>query len=283
MTEADAPRIFEIVVAGAGAVGLALTSALNQAAPRLKIAVVDPKPAAADGGLRTVALSKGSRALLERLGAWKAIEPLAQPIRRMAIFDGGVRDAVRMEQLHFDAGAGEPLAHMAFNDDVTASLREIAARLGVVTIPAAVADFTPGRVNAALALTDGVVLNARLVVAADGANSKLRALAQIGTVGWDTGQSGIVATIAHEYDHEGRAEQHFLPAGPFAILPVTGHRSSIVWNESHEDAESLLALDAPPLEGVLGALYSSRSLCRDEWSESRLEACRPLSRLMSAQ
>lgn len=237
-------RVFDIVVAGAGVAGLALAAALKQAVPRLKIAVVDPKPDAADGRLRTVALSGGSRALLTRLGAWPALEPLAQPILKMAIFDGGVRDAVRVEQLQFDAGAGEPLAHMAFNDDVTAALRDVSVRLGVETIRGAVVGFTPGRVNARLDLAEGGVVSARLVVAADGANSKLRSLADIGIVGWDTGQSGIVATIAHEYDHEGRAEQHFLPAGPFAILPVTGKRSSIVWNESHSAAKALLALDA---------------------------------------
>ena len=87
-------------------------------------------------------------------------------------------------------------------------------------------------------------MRARLVVAADGARSKLRALADIPTVGWDTGQTGIVATIAHERDHEGRAEQHFLPAGPFAILPLPGAARSIVWNESHADAKAMLALDA---------------------------------------
>ncbi len=85
-------------------------------------------------------------------------------------------------------------------------------------------------------------MRARLVVAADGARSKLRALAEIPTVGWDAGQSGVVATIAHERDHHGRAVQHFLPAGPFAILPMPGRRSSIVWNESHADAKALLAL-----------------------------------------
>ena len=100
----------------------------------------------------------------------------------------------------------------------------------------------PGRDVARIELSGGEALRARLVVAADGARSKLRALAEIATSGWDTGQSGIVATIAHERDHEGRAEQHFLPAGPFAILPMPGRQSSIVWNESHADAEALLTL-----------------------------------------
>ena len=85
-------------------------------------------------------------------------------------------------------------------------------------------------------------MRARLAVAADGARSKLRALADIAAFGWDYDQAGIVATIAHERDHQGRAEQHFLPAGPFAVLPLPGRRSSIVWNERRADARALLAL-----------------------------------------
>ena len=87
------------------------------------------------------------------------------------------------------------------------------------------------------------LLRARLAVAADGARSKLRTLAGIPAYGWDYDQSGIVATIAHERDHEGMAEQHFLPAGPFAILPLPGRQSSIVWNERRADARALVALE----------------------------------------
>ena len=99
-------------------------------------------------------------------------------------------------------------------------------------LQASVVHWSPGKRVAALGLSDGRSLRARLAVAADGARSKLAALAGVATVGWDYDQAGIVATIAHERDHEGRAEQHFLPAGPFAILPLPGRRSSIVWNEA---------------------------------------------------
>ena len=245
MTESKAPspRRFDIAIVGAGAVGLAFAAVIQQAmGRRLAVAVIDPKPEASDGRLRTVALSEGSRRLLQRIGAWDLLEPKAQPILKMEIFDGGVRDPVRLKQLGFDAEPGETLAHMAFNDDVTATLRPVAAELGVKTIRGAVADLSVGRRMARLALVDGEALEARLIVAADGARSRLRTLAGIGTSGWDTGQSAIVATIAHEREHEGRAEQHFLPAGPFAILPMPGRQSSIVWNESHADAKVMLEL-----------------------------------------
>ena len=239
------PRPFDVLVVGAGPAGLSIAAAVKQALGRgASIAIVDPQPGRRDGRLRAVALAAGPRHLLERVGAWTALEPLAQPIQRMTIADGAVNDAVRLEHLQFDARDDEPLAHMAFNDDLTSALAEAGAALGVETIADAVVGFSAGRNAARIELASGSALRARLVVAADGGRSKLRALAEIPVVGWGTGQSGIVATIAHERDHEGRAEQYFLPGGPFAILPLPGRQSSIVWNESQADAKTLLALDA---------------------------------------
>ncbi len=91
-------------------------------------------------------------------------------------------------------------------------------------------------------LADGDTIAARLLVGADGARSQIRERAGIASHGWNYGQSAIVCTVAHERDHEGRAEEHFLPAGPFAILPLTGKRSSIVWTESAREAERIVAL-----------------------------------------
>ncbi len=90
--------------------------------------------------------------------------------------------------------------------------------------------------------TDGTMIAARLLVAADGARSTIRQAAGISTHGWNYGQSAIVVNVAHERDHGGRAEEHFLPAGPFAILPLKGRRSSIVWTESAQEAARIMAL-----------------------------------------
>ena len=136
---------------------------------------------------------------------------------------------------------------MAFNDDVVGALSALCDRLGVQRITGSVAHWASGKHVGELGLSDGRALRARLAVAADGARSKLTRLAEIQTVGWDYDQAGIVATVAHERDHEGRAEQHFLPAGPFALLPLPGRQSSIVWNERRADAEALLALDPDDL------------------------------------
>ena len=246
----ESAPIFDIVIAGAGASGLALAAAVKQAMQSgASIAIVDPAPPPSAGArpLRTVAIAEGPRRLLERIGAWEAIEPKAQAIVSMVIMDGEVRDAVRLPHLNFEPKNSGPLAHMAFNDDVVAALAALCDRVGVQRLAASVIHWAPGKHVAELGLSNGGSLRARLAVAADGARSKLSALADIATVGWDYDQAGIVATIAHERDHEGRAEQHFLPAGPFAILPLPGRRSSIVWNERRADASALLALDSEDL------------------------------------
>jgi 2-octaprenyl-6-methoxyphenol hydroxylase len=238
--------VFDVVIAGGAASGLALAAAVKRAlGAGAAVAVVDPAPPSAEAGrspLRTVAIAEGPRRLLESVGAWDAIGSKAQAILSMEIMDGEVRDAVRLPHLHFDAKGGGPLAHMAFNDDVVAALSSLCAGLGVERVAGAVARFSPGKRVAGLALADGRNLRARLAVAADGARSKLRGLGAIPVYGWDYDQSGIVATIAHERDHEGVAQQHFLPAGPFAILPLPGRQSSIVWNERRADARTLVAL-----------------------------------------
>jgi 2-octaprenyl-6-methoxyphenol hydroxylase len=251
--------IFDVVVAGAGASGLALAAAVKQAmGGRVSNAVVDPAPppGASATPLRTVAIAEGPRRLLERIGAWEAIEPKAQAIVSMVIMDGEVRDAVRIPHLNF--AAKDSLAHMAFNDDVVGALAALCDRLGVQRVTASVAHWAPGKRVAEFGLSNGASMRARLVVAADGARSKLSRLADIATIGWDYDQAGIVATIAHERDHEGRAEQHFLPAGPFAILPLPGRFSSIVWNERRADARALLALDPMDLTRELEYRFTLR-------------------------
>jgi 2-octaprenyl-6-methoxyphenol hydroxylase len=258
---AEPTPIFDLVIAGGGPSGLALAAAVKQAMlSGVAIALVDPAPppGASAAKLRTVAIADGPRRLLERIGAWEAIEPKAQPILKMAIMDGKTRDAIRPTHLHFEAQNSGPLAHMAFNDDVVGALAALCDRLGVQRLAASVAHWAAGKRVAALGLSDGRSARARLAVAADGARSKLSALADIATIGWDYDQAGIVATIAHERDHEGRAQQHFLPSGPFAILPLPGRRSSIVWNERRADARALLKLDPEDLTRELEARFTPK-------------------------
>src|SRR5690606_16733573 len=152
--------------------------------------------------------------------------------------DSRLSDPVRPVFLTFggEAAPGEPFAHMVLNRDLNGALRKRAGELGIeIRQSAAVESFETQPASVRLHLADGTEVQAKLLVAADGMRSKLRSMAGIKTVEWTYGQSGIVCTVAHERPHNGRAEEHFLPAGPFATLPLTGNRSSIVWTERTED------------------------------------------------
>ena len=249
-------QVFDILIAGGGIAGLALACCLKETmGAGLKVLVADPKLGESEGRDRAYAIAAGPRRLLERIGAWDKVSPHAQPIVEMAIMDGRAHDALRPTQLRFKERGDEPLAHMAMSDDLIAALVERATALGVECARDAVSRLAP-RPYTIEATIAGAALRARLVVAADGARSRLRALADIATFGWDYGQSAIVATIAHERDHAGRAEQHFLPAGPFAILPLPGRRSSIVWNEARDDAKALLSLQPEDFKRQLEARFT---------------------------
>jgi 2-octaprenyl-6-methoxyphenol hydroxylase len=92
-------------------------------------------------------------------------------------------------------------------------------------------------------MQDGSSLRANVLIAADGRNSRLREAAGIGVVGWTYKQVGIVTTVAHEKPHRARAMQHFLPAGPFAILPLAGNRSFITWTEDEQRGRAIVAMN----------------------------------------
>jgi 2-octaprenyl-6-methoxyphenol hydroxylase len=235
----------DVMIAGGGHVGLALALALRRAAPALSVTLVDAAaiaPARQDG--RASAIAAAGRRLLEGLGVWDEIAETAQPINDMIITDSRTRDVVRPIFLTFAGAAADdgPFAHMVTNAAMVGALHAAAVDAGVAVIaPATVRDFTAGRTSVSVRLADGRTMVARLLVAADGLRSRLRDLAGIGTATWSYGQSGIVATVAHERPHGGRAEEHFLPGGPFAILPLKGNRASLVWTERSEDAAQIVA------------------------------------------
>jgi 2-octaprenyl-6-methoxyphenol hydroxylase len=243
MTQANAKT--DILIAGGGFAGLALAIALRQGSDgALSVALADPAMDRASGDPRASAIAAAARRLFETIGVWPAIADGAQPILDMVVTDSRLDHAMRPTFLTFDGeiAPGEPFAHMIENGPMIAALLAKAREQGVDLRPVAVTQFQhdPARVTAQLA--DGSSLSARLLVAADGARSVIREQAGIAIHGWDYDQAGIVTTIAHERDHNGRAEEHFLPAGPFAILPLTGHRSSIVWTERKADAARYVAL-----------------------------------------
>jgi len=236
----------DIVIAGAGIAGLALAIAVRSALKsNFSVIVCDPalsrEPVADD---RVSAITVGAQRLLETLDIWKVISTRAQPVREMVITDSRLEDAVRPSFLTFaeDSTIDEPLAYIVEHHDLLSALRNACRDAGVRFNPQAVEVFEVADENLSAKCTDGTLIAARLLVAADGARSKLRNAARISCVNWPYKQSGIVATIGHERDHEGRAMQHFLPAGTFAILPLIGKRSSIVWTEKTEEANRIVAL-----------------------------------------
>jgi 2-octaprenyl-6-methoxyphenol hydroxylase len=234
----------DVLIGGAGFAGLSLAIALRQAlGPSFSVTVADPALASGQDE-RASAIAAAARRLFETIGVWHAAAARAQPILDMVITDSRLTDAARPVFLTFDGeiSPGEPFAHMIENRDLVAELAATARQDGVVLRPTAITGCELSRNEAVARLADGDTVAARLVVAADGARSRLRELADIRTFGWSYGQSAIVTTVAHERDHHGRAEEHFLPAGPFAILPLTGRRSSIVWTEEAHEAARIVAL-----------------------------------------
>jgi len=237
----------DVLIGGGGVAGLALAVALRQGlGDGFSVAVADPALDRAPSDPRASAIVAAAQRLFAAIGVWDAVAGEAQPILDMVVTDSRLTDAVRPVFLTFDGDAepGQPFAHMVENGPLLAALLARARATGVMLRPAAIAESAPSQSggDVSVALTGGERLRARLLVAADGAHSGIRARAGIPTRGWNYGQCAIVTTVAHERDHGGRAEEHFLPAGPFAILPLKHCRSSIVWTEHAAEAERILAL-----------------------------------------
>ena len=235
----------DILIAGGGFAGLALAIALRQAlGPAFAVTVADPLLARPAADARASAIAAAARRLLETIGVWQAVASEAQDIVDIVVTDSRLDDAVRPVFLTFggEVEPGEPFAQMIENGPLLAALVAKAKGEGVALAETSVVEFAADPKRVAATLGDGRTLAARLLVAADGARSRLRDLAGIAMVGWEYGQSAIVATVAHTRDHQGRAIEHFLPAGPFAILPLKNNRASLVWVEENAEAARIIAL-----------------------------------------
>jgi 2-octaprenyl-6-methoxyphenol hydroxylase len=246
----------EVAVVGGGLSGLSLGIAC--AAAGIEIAVIDredpAKMLAAPYDGRTTAIAYGSQQVLRGIGVWDALVPDAQPINEIRVADGN-----SPLFLHYDHRAlgDNALGFIVENRKLRHSLIARAQNLPSLTLFAPLgvetADYTNAGTN--LTLSDGRSLRASLVVGADGRNSPLRQAAGIKTVGADYRQTAIVCTVRHEAPHHGVAVEHFRAAGPFAILPMTGNRSSIVWTEHRRDAPALLKLDDADFTRELAARF----------------------------
>jgi len=245
----------DIIIVGGAYVGLCLAVAVKEACPQLDITVLDAGAAGAwQHDLRASAIAAAAVRMLDRLGLWQPVLPLSEPIREMIVTDSRLQDPVRPVFLTFsgDVEPHEAFAYMVENRHLNAALHKRAAELGVrVEAKAKAADFISEGGGVRVILHNGAVREGRLLIAADGARSAMREKAGIRIYRHAYNQVGIVCTVAHDKPHHGRAEEHFLPAGPFAVLPLKGNRSSLVWNETKEEAKRLLAADDLVFEAEL--------------------------------
>lgn len=243
---------YDVVVAGAGMAGA--TFALAAAQGGLKVALIDPQPFQAqlaptfDG--RSTAVAFSTFRMLDALGLGEGLRPHACRMDRILVTDGrrpgAASRAASPAFLRFDADeigdrtGGEPLGYMVENRRIRAALAQAVEASDITVLaPAAVAGVEAGVGGAVVTLQDGRSLYAELVVGAEGRGSTVRQAAGIDTLGWGYKQSGVVATVRLGRDHGNVAHEYFLPAGPFAILPLTDQRASLVWTETTRRAEAL--------------------------------------------
>lgn len=242
---------YDVIVVGAALNGLAAVLALGgkRAKRPLRVLLIDannPQSFATnvfDG--RASALTAGAARMFEVFGIWDELEPLAQAMTEIIVTDARNAREARPVLLHFGEGdGGRPQARMIENRFMYAALLKAAQDSPAISFATgvAVAGYSFGPGLARVRLADSREHRANLIVAADGRKSPAREAANIEMRGWDYDQSGIVATVSHELPHHGRAEEHFTPTGPFAILPLPGNLSSLVWAERRADAERILAM-----------------------------------------
>lgn len=242
--------IFDVAISGASFAGLAIARGLSQAlGPGIKIAVIDRAsgPHATGRDCRAFAIWAASKNLLEVLGVWGAIAPAAQAISAIEISDSALDDGLRPTRLTYDAvtAQGATAGYIVPAGALQRALYDSAAADPAITwiAPAEALELDLGQSFATVMLNDGGAVRACLVVAAEGRGSKLRDAAGIKTTGWGYEQTGIVAIVQFSEPHNGVAIQHFLPGGPFAILPMAGNRACVTWSSAQDEAVRILALD----------------------------------------
>jgi 2-octaprenyl-6-methoxyphenol hydroxylase len=240
----------DITIVGAGYVGRLLGLALSGArGVGLTLRLVDAAPVPGrPGDTRAYAIAAGTVRMLEKLGIWHRLEGKTQACSGMRITDSRAAELVRPAFLTIagDARDGEPFAHFVDGRDLQRAIIEACDAAGLeIEHDVAVSGIETDTYGVSLS---GDESPSRLLVGADGAKSAVRKAAGIKTVGWSYDQGAIITVIETEVPHEGEAIQHFLPGGPFAMLPLPGNgrgpdnKRGVVWTEKTRDAERLCRL-----------------------------------------
>lgn len=257
-------RLADAAIVGGGVVGAACALALAQQG--LQVTLIEhaepPTWLSNEADPRVYAFAPDSATLFESLGVWNAVrDARAHPYRRMRVWDAAGGD-----ELRFDADAfavkqlGWIIEHALLQDRLWTALRRSNV---TVRCPARVIALEQGDGTATLELDDGLRVEARIAIAADGGRSTLRELAGIGIGTEDYGQRGVVAYVASERPHEDTAWQRFLPTGPLAFLPCAAtadapNVSSIVWTLPDAEATRVTELDDAAFAGELTRAFASR-------------------------
>lgn len=272
-------ELFDVVIVGGGLAGL--TQGIALASHGMSVAIIDREDPARvlragfDGRVSAIALA--SQRMLEAIGLWRHVRE-AQPMWDIRVSDGD--SLLFLHYDHRDLGDA-PFGYMVENRIMRQAQQDALAELpgAQLIAPMTVAKVDRGLPGsgapAQLTLADGRQLRARLVIGADGRQSAMREQAGIRTTTWSYDQTGIVCTVAHELPHEGAAQERFLPAGPFAILPMTDdengvHRSSLVWTEPTERAGTIMGLDDADFQAEMrrrfGDGYGEAHVVGPRWS-----------------
>ena len=264
------PASTQILVAGGGFVGASF--ALASAGMGFDTLLLDASASPPSGSQdpRASMLSSSSLQLLKRLGALEGMESLLQPVEKMIVSHGSRDGGCSPFFLTFPrekARRDAPLAYMIENRHLRKGLERAmrnCKRLRRHAPARVIRCETPRRNRIEAHLEGGGSIGARLCIAADGANSQLRADAGIETTGWHYESHALTAVLAHEREHHGVAQEHFLPSGPFAMLPLPGQRSSIVWLEAPQATDVLVRCDEKiflrEAERRMGGRYGKLSL-----------------------
>lgn len=245
----------DVVVLGGGLVGMGMALALERHG--FAVALVDPAPVADRAGLdfdgRAYAVAPGSRNLLSSLGVWDVVGSQAQAISRIEVADR-LEGPCPPGSLHFDPmeSGAEALGWIVEDHILRCALLDAVEASNIAQLaPALAVGVERDAYGAEIVLESGLCLNAALVVSCDGRKSATARAAGVQYLSWGYEQTGLVSAIAHERPHEGLAHQGFFPGGPFAVLPMTGDRSALVWSEKSDLAQGIAALsDEAYMEAV---------------------------------
>ncbi len=246
----------EVIIIGGGLVGAPLACALAQSG--MAVALIDQETPTAtlapnfDGRASAVALAP--QRMLSAIGLWPDIAPWAAPIKHIRVSDGA--SPLFLHYDHREVG-DVPFGWIVENRALRqANLAALAKQPNVTFLaPIGLTDLTREAGGVIARLADGRTVRAQVAVAADGRGSPVRRGAGIGVTRWAYDQTAIVCTVAHSQPHNDAAQEHFLPAGPFAILPLTGQRSSVVWTEKAHLAGAILQQDQAAFQRELESRF----------------------------